>query len=64
MAKLCEPQSLSVLIPYKDLEQLMEYAKNYEKMEKDFDRLTKRVASLHGLYQDVLEQLNKVYDWL
>lgn len=64
MAKLCDPQSLSVLIPYKDLEQLMEYAKNYEQIQKDFDRLQKRVTSLHGLYSDVLEQLNKVYDWL
>lgn len=64
MGKLCEPQNMSVLIPYRDLEQLMEYAKNYEKMEKEFDRLQKRVAALQGLYQEVLEQLNKVYQWL
>lgn len=62
--ELCEPQNLSVLIPYRDLEQLMEYARNFQKIEKEFDRLTKRVASLQGLYQDVLEQLNKVYEWL
>lgn len=64
MAKLCDPQSLSVLIPYKDLEQLMEYAKNFEKIEKDFAQLQKRVTALQGLYSEVLEQLNKVYDWL
>ena len=32
MAKLCEPQNLSVLIPYRDLEILMDYAKNYKKI--------------------------------
>ena len=64
MAKLCEPQNMSVLIPYRDLEKLMEYAKNYDKMEKDFAYLQKRVTALHGLYSEVLEQLNKVYQYL
>ena len=64
MAKLCEPQNMSVLIPYRDLEILMDYAKNYKKMEKDFEALQKRVTALHGLYADVLDQLNKVYQFL
>lgn len=64
MAKLCEPQNMSVLIPYRDLEKLMEYAKNYDKMEKDFAYLQKRVTALQGLYSEVLEQLNKVYQYL
>lgn len=62
--KLCDPSSLSILIPYKDLEQLMDYAKNFERIEKDFDRLHKRVTALHGLYSETLEALNKVYDLL
>lgn len=64
MSKLCEPQNLSVLIPYRDLETLMDYAKNYKKMEKDFEYLQKRVTALQGLYSEVLEQLNKVYQFL
>lgn len=64
MAKLCDPQNLSVVIPYKDLETLMDYAKNYQRIEKDFDYLQKRVTALQRLYSEVLEQLNKVYDWL
>ena len=62
--KLCDPANLSVLIPYKDLEKLMEYAKGYQKIEQDFQKLEKRVLGLHGVYVDVLEQLHKVYDLL
>lgn len=62
--KLCDPSSLSVLIPYKDLEQLMVYATTFERIEQEFEKLQKRVTSLHGLYMETLEALNKVYDLL
>lgn len=64
MSKLCDPSNLAVLIPYKDLEKIMEYAKGYQRIEQEFQKLEKRVTGLHGVYIDVLEQLNKVYDLL
>lgn len=62
--KLCQPESYGVLIPYKDLERLVNIAQNYEKKEKEVQALEKKVTALHGLYQEVLEALNKVYDFL
>lgn len=64
MAKLCDPQTLSVLIPYKDLEKLMSFAKDYEAMTADYANLKQRVAALHGLYSEVLETVTRIYDEL
>ena len=62
--KLCQPESYSVLIPYKDLEKLVNIAEKYAEKEKQVEALDKKVTALHGLYQEVLEALNKVYAFL
>ena len=62
--KLCIPESLSVLIPYKDLETLVNIAKEHEKDRKEMETLKKRVAALHGIYLQVLERLDEIHNSL
>ena len=62
--KLCSPESYSVLIPYKDLESLVNIAQEHEKDRKEMEAIKKRVTALHGLYLEVLEKLVEIHDSL
>jgi len=55
---------LSVLIPYKDLETLVNIAKEYEKDRKELETIKKRVTALHGIYLEVLERLDEIHHLL
>lgn len=62
--KLCQPETYSVLIPYKDLERLVNIAENYEKAWQEMETVKKRLAALQGTYLQVLERLDEVYNSL
>lgn len=62
--KLCQPESYSVLIPYRDLEKLVNIADRYEKDRKEMETLKKRMASLQGIYLEVLERLDEIHNSL
>ena len=62
--KLCQPESYSVLIPYRDLEKLVNIADQYEKDRKEMETLKKRMSSLQGIYLEVLERLDEIHNSL
>lgn len=62
--KLCQPESYGVLIPYKDLERLVNIAQNHEKDRQELETLKKRMAALQKIYSEVLERLDEIYNSL
>lgn len=53
-----------MLIPYRDLETLVNIAKEHEKDRKEMEAIKKKVTALHGLYLEVLEKLVEIHDSL
>ena len=62
--KLCQPETYGVLIPYKDLERLVNIAQNHEKQCQEMETLKKRMAALQKIYSEVLERLDEIYNSL
>lgn len=62
--QLCQPETYSVLIPYKDLERLVNFAENQEKAWKEMETLKKRLAALQKIYMEILERLDEIYNSL
>ena len=61
---LCQPETYGVLIPYKDLERLVNIAQNHEKQCQEMETLKKRMAALQKIYSEVLERLDEIYNSL
>ena len=60
----CAPQNISVLIPYKDLEKLIEFANKYEQMERLVKRMDERCARMQLLYSEILEKVAEMDRYL
>ena len=62
--KLCSPQNYSVLIPYRDLEQLLQLANNLQHFDRELNRIEKRIEGLHLLYSQLLEKVAEIDRYL
>lgn len=62
--KLCQPETYGVLIPYKDLERLVNIAQNHEKQFQEMETLKKRMEALQKIYLEVLERLDEIHNSL
>ena len=60
----CAPQNISVLIPYKDLEKLIEFANKYEQLERLAKRMDERCARMQLLYSEILEKVAEMDRYL
>lgn len=49
-----------VLIPYRDLEKLVEIGKNYEAMEQRLSEAEKRLGYLHIMYTEALDKIAEI----
>ena len=62
--KFCDPSNYSVLIPYKDLEILMQCANKIEEMERLVKRMDERCARMQLLYSELLEKVAEINRYL
>lgn len=62
--KFCDPSNYSVLIPYRDLEKLMQSANKIEEIEKLAKRIEERCARMQLLYSEVLEKVAEIDRYL
>lgn len=58
--KFCCVGDYSVLIPYKDLELLLQTAKNLKDYQKEVERCNKQLDALHGMYSELLIKLSEL----
>lgn len=56
----CSPENYSVLIPYKDLEKLVDTAKFCEQVLLQNKQILQQNEALRGLFLDCLEEIRKV----
>lgn len=66
MAKkeFCSVDKYSVLIPYKDLEKLVDMAQNYDDILRSLKRLEDQYAALRFQYTEALDKLQELEDML
>lgn len=50
----------SVLIPYKDLEKMVNLAKKSDELVRRYQRLEKKVDALYNLYLETLEKVSEM----
>lgn len=61
---LCSVGNYSVLIPYSDLEKLVNSATKIEDMEKQMRAMERRNAAMHSMYSEILEKYAELYKML
>ncbi|MBQ7129884.1 MAG: hypothetical protein IJO21_02430 [Oscillospiraceae bacterium] len=58
--KFCCVDDFPVLIPYRDLEKIVEVAKNMERYEKCLSRTNEQLAALRHQYSELLEKVREM----
>ena len=55
---------LSVIVPYRDFENLMNLARSFEEMEKRYKRIDERCARMQLQYVELLEKFAEINRYL
>lgn len=56
----CCVGNFPVLIPYKDLEKVVEVAKNLERYERGLSQANKQLAALRSQYLELMEKVQEM----
>lgn len=62
--KFCCVDNYSVLIPYRDLEKMLETANNLEHFQAQLKRTNEQLAALRLMYTEVLEKVAEMDKYL
>lgn len=60
----CCVDNFSVLVPYRDLQKLLEAAYSIERLQAQLDMNAKQLASLRGMYSEALEKIAEIERFL
>ena len=55
--EFCCAENISVIIPYAELDRLLQCANKLEEIERNLSRLDQRYASMGLLYSEILERV-------
>lgn len=55
---------LSVIIPYRELEKLLNATNQIDEIEKRYKRIEERLAATQNLYLEILEKVNEIDRYL
>lgn len=58
--EFCCVGNFPVLIPYKDLEKVVEVAKNLERYERGLSQANKQLAALRSQYLELMEKVREM----
>lgn len=56
----CCVGNFPVLVPYKDLEKVVEVAKNLERYERGLSQANKQLAALRSQYLELMEKVREI----
>ena len=62
--KFCSVEKYSVLIPYSDLEKLVDVANKVESIELQYKRLQDQYAAIRGMFSECLEKIREIRDFV
>lgn len=60
----CCVENYSVLIPYKDLVEMVEMSKKVDQIQKDYDRLQEQYAAIRGMFSECLEKIQEIRNFV
>lgn len=62
--KFCSPEKYQVLIPYSDLERMVEMAQKMEEMEKQMQRIEEQYTAIRGMFSECLDKIKDIYNFV
>ena len=62
--EFCGVQDWNVLIPYSDLQYLVNTLKNAEELQKQYDQTRKELVALRALWVETLEKIDEINRYL
>lgn len=62
--KFCSPENYHVLIPYSDLERMVEMAKEMEEMKKQLQHIDEQYTAIRGMFSECLEKIKDIRDYV
>lgn len=62
--KFCSPEKFQVLIPYSDLERMVEMAKEMEEMKKQLQHIDEQYTAIRGMFSECLEKIKDIRDFV
>lgn len=62
--KFCNPDNYHVLIPYSDLEKMVEMSQKVAEMERQYRRIEEQYAAIRGMFSECLEKIRDIYNFV
>lgn len=62
--KLCDPQDYSILIPYKDFENLVGIARKYDDILKIVEHQDAQLVAMRQMFSECLEKIAEIDRYL
>lgn len=60
----CSPEKYQVLIPYSDMERMVEMGKKMEEMEKQMQRIEEQYTAIRGMFSECLDKIKDIYNFV
>lgn len=60
----CCVENYSVLIPYRDLEKLVDVASKVEQIELQYSRLQEQYAAIRGMFSECLDKIKEIREFV
>lgn len=58
----CDPEKISVIVPYKDFVKLLDMANNYAEVERRTKRVEEKMGAMMGIYTEILDVVREIRD--
>lgn len=62
--KFCCVENYSVLIPYRDLEKMVDLANKVELIELQYTRLQEQYTAIRGMFSECLDKIKEIRDFV
>ena len=58
------PERIQVIIPYSDLEKMVNMAQELEEMKRQFTRIEEQYAALRGMFSECIQRIQEIRDFV
>ena len=62
--EFCCVENYSVLIPYRDLEKLVDVASKVEQIELQYARIQDQYAAIRGMFSECLDKIDEIREFV